>query len=315
MNKGEIKAFLRNKKGYLKEGGKRLRKVLLNKGYTTTIQICKDAVREVNAELKDIPLSESTEEESKMRVLIYDIETSPNIGWFWRAGYKLNISPENITKERAIICVSYKWLGEDQVYNLAWDKDQCDRFLIQQFIEVMNEADVLVAHNGDRFDLKWIKTRALKHGLTNMLIDYASVDTLKLAKKKFNFNSNRLDYIAKYLGFEGKIKTSIGLWTDIVFKKDAQALKDMITYCDEDVRQLENVYNALVNWEKPKGHLGVLQGKTKQTSPVTGGVNLKLIKVITTNRGTVKMVVKDLDSDTLFEMSENNYNKYLEIYK
>jgi hypothetical protein len=35
--------------------------------------------------------------------LFFDIETSPNIGLFWSAGFKLNIAPENIIKERAII--------------------------------------------------------------------------------------------------------------------------------------------------------------------------------------------------------------------
>jgi|TARA_R110000772_G_scaffold62241_1_gene139999 DNA polymerase III epsilon subunit-like protein len=305
----EVKQFLRSKPGYLKKSGIVLSERLFDNPTDKNVADCYQALSEVKLELREADMKP---QEQGGRVLIYDIETSPNIGWFWRAGYKLNISPENITKERAIICVSYKWLGEDEVYNLSWDKNQCDKFLIEQFIEVMNEADMLVAHNGDRFDLKWIKTRALKHGITTMLIDYKSLDTLKLAKKKFNFNSNRLDYIAKYLGFEGKIKTSIGLWTDIVFKKDPQALKDMITYCDEDVRQLENVYCKLVGWEKPSFHAGVLEGKEKFSSPINGGYNLKLVKIQVTTAGTRKHIIKDLDTDRMFEMNESNWNKYKE---
>lgn len=310
MNIAEIKAFLKNKPGYLKEGGKRLRKHLLSKGFTTTILDCKTALKECRSE-SQIRVEEAPQD---LRVLVYDIETSYNIVKSWRVGYQLNINPSDILHERAIICISYKWLGSDEVYNLKWDANQCDKFMLEQFIEVMNEADLLVAHNGDRFDLKWIKTRALKHGL-KMMINYPQFDTLKVAKKKFLFNSNKLDYITQFLGFEGKIKTNMKLWDDIILRRDPQAMKDMITYCDEDVRQLEKIYKLLVGWENPKMHLGVLQGKTKQTSPISGGTNLKFIKSVTTNRGTVKMIMEDLDTGGQFEMSQSNYQKYLETYK
>jgi len=311
MNKEEIKEFLRNRKGYLKEGGKRLRKVLLNKGFTTTVSQCKDAIREVNSENKELT---SKIEKNEGRILIYDIETSYNIGKFWRAGYNLNINPGDIIHERAIICISYKWLGEDQVYNLTWDNDQCDKFLLEQFIPVLNEADMIVAHNGDRYDLKFIKTRALKHGL-KMLINYKQFDTLKVAKAKFMFNSNKLDYISKFLGAEGKISTEMKLWDDIILRKCPKALIKMLDYCDEDVRQLEVVYNALVSWDNPRFHAGVINGKTKQTSPITGNVNIEHIKTITTNSGTIKHIMIDLDTDRMFEMSNTNYNKFLEINK
>src|SRR3970040_780667 len=127
MELEEIKDFLRKKQGYRKEGGKRLRNILSKKGFQTTIALCKQAIREVNIELKD----NTPEAIREQRILIYDIETSFNIGWFWRTGFKVNISPEQIIEERAIICVSYKWLGEDQVYNLTWDKNHNDKFLLE----------------------------------------------------------------------------------------------------------------------------------------------------------------------------------------
>lgn len=311
MTKEEVKEFLRNKKGYVKEGGKRLRDHLVNKGFQVTTQICKDALSEAREEFKN---QEDTKILNEGKILIYDIETSPNLGWFWRAGYKLNIQPENITKERAIICVSYKWLGEDQVYNLSWDKDQCDKFLIEQFVEVLNESDMIVAHNGDRFDIKWLKTRALFHRIP-MLPNYKAFDTLKVAKSKFNFNSNRLDYIAKFLGYEGKNKTTISLWTDIMFKKCKIAMSTMLDYCNEDVRQLEKVYNVLKYADNPRIHAGVLNGTIKQTSPINGNVNITHKKLITTSSGTIKHVMIDNETGRMFEMSDMNYRKYLEINK
>ena len=311
MNKEEVKEFLRSKRGYIKEGGKRLRNHLLNKGFTTTINICKEALREVRLETNTII---NRIQNNQGKVLIYDIETSYNIGKFWRAGYNLNINPGDIIHERAIICISYKWLGEEQVYSLTWDKNQCDKFLLEQFIPILDEADMIVAHNGDRYDLKFIKTRALKHNL-KMLINYKQFDTLKVAKAKFMFNSNKLDYISKFLGAEGKISTEMKLWDDIILRKCPKAMIEMLTYCEEDVRQLEIVYNALVSWENPKFHIGVINGGTKQTSPITGNVNIEQVKQMVTNSGTIKHIMRDLDTDRLFEMSDTNYKKFLEINK
>ena len=311
MNKEEVKEFLRSKRGYIKEGGKRLRNHLLNKGFTTTINICKEALREVRLETNTII---NKIQNNQGKVLIYDIETSYNIGKFWRAGYNLNINPGDIIHERAIICISYKWLGEEQVYSLTWDKNQCDKFLLEQFIPILDEADMIVAHNGDRYDLKFIKTRALKHNL-KMLINYKQFDTLKVAKAKFMFNSNKLDYISKFLGAEGKISTEMKLWDDIILRKCPKAMIEMLTYCEEDVRQLEIVYNVLVSWENPKFHIGVMNGSTKQTSPITGNVNIEQVKQMVTNSGTIKHIMRDLDTDRLFEMSDTNYKKFLEINK
>lgn len=311
MEKQEIIEFLRNKQGYLKKSNKALRNILRKRGFATTLYNCKAAINEVKQELKEL---NNKIENNTAKVLIYDIETSPNIGWFWRAGYKQNIGTHQILKERAIICVSYKWLGEEQVYNLTWDKNQDDKFLIEQFVEVLNEADLIVAHNGDRFDIKWLKTRALYHRIP-MLPNYPQFDTLKVAKSKLYLNSNRLDYIAKFLGYEGKIQTTPELWHKICVLNDQQSLIDMLNYCDEDVRQLEKVYNELKYLDNPKLHQGVLQGKTKQTSPITGNVNIERIKSVTTNRGTIKHIMIDKDTNRYFEMSDTNWKKFNTINK
>jgi len=79
--------------------------------------------------------------------LFFDIETSPNIVTSWRIGYNLNISHDNIVKERAIICVCWKWEGEDEVHLLTWDKKQDDKKLLEKFIKELNKADEIIGHN------------------------------------------------------------------------------------------------------------------------------------------------------------------------
>jgi len=161
-------------------------------------------------------------ERTTRRRLFFDIETSPNIGLFWEAGYKKNIDYSNIVKERAIICICYKWEDDKEVEGLYWDSKQNDKKMLEKFIQVANTATELVGHNGDKFDLAWIRTRCLFHGIP-MFPNYITIDTLKIARSKFRFNSNRLNYIADFLGIGQKIKTEFNLWKDILLHKDKKA--------------------------------------------------------------------------------------------
>ena len=305
MELQEIEEFLRNKPGYLKEGARRLRDRLRKQGFATTIYNCKQALRNIKTE-ESLYIKELENVEAK--TLIYDIETSPNVGWFWRAGYNQTITHEQIMKERKIICVSYKWSNKEDVYNLVWNNKQDDKFLIEQFVPVLNEADLIVAHNGDRFDIKWLRTRALIYGI-EMLPHYKQFDTLKVAKAKCYFNSNKLDYISKVLGFEGKIRTDIDLWKRICFENDRESLKEMLDYCDEDVRQLEKVYEVIKYADYPKLHVGVINGEVKATSPITGTYDVEHVKEVTTNKGTIKHIMKDKETGRFFEMSNTNFKK------
>ena len=148
--------------------------------------------------------------------LFFDIETSPNIVYSWRTGWNLTISPESIIEERKIICISYKWEHEDKIHRLTWDKDMCDKQMLVEFISVANKADEMIAHNGDRFDIKWIRTRCIFHRVS-MFPQYKTLDTLKKAKFGFLFNSNKLDYIAQYLGVGAKVKHSgFDMWKEVM---------------------------------------------------------------------------------------------------
>ena len=206
--------------------------------------------------------------------LFFDIETSPNIGFFWQSGYKLNIPYSKIIKERAIICICYKWADEKQVYSLSWDDNQDDREMLEKFIAVANEASELVGHNSDKFDLPWVRTRCLFHRIP-VFPTYTTIDTLKHARSKFKFNSNRLDYIANYLGVGGKTETGFDLWKNIVLNNDKVALNKMIDYCKNDVDILEKVYNHLANYVPHKVHYGIALTDNKCSCPECGSTDMK----------------------------------------
>jgi len=228
---------------------------------------------------------------TKRRRLYFDIEVSANVGLFWQSGYKLQVGTENIIKERAVICICYKWEDDEDVYYLQWDKKQCDKKLLQEFINVANEADELVGHNGDKFDLSWIRTRCLLHKI-DMFPTYNTIDTLKVARSKFRFNSNRLDYIGKFLGLGQKNHTSFDLWKDIMLKNCPTAMNTMIDYCIQDVVLLEKVHKALNNHIPAKTHYGVIFGGDRGSCPECGSEEVVKNNRRVTASGLVKIQYK-----------------------
>ena len=244
--------------------------------------------------------------------LFFDIETSFNIGIFWRSGYNLTIQPDDIIKERAIICVSWKWEGKDEVHHLQWDENQCDKKLLKTFIKQLNKADEVIAHNGDRFDIKWLRTRCLFHGI-EMFPQYQSIDTLKHAKSQFNFNSNKLDYIAKFLGVGAKLKhEGIDMWKAIIFDKDADAMSRMVEYCDMDVIVLEKVFEKLQPYTKKKVNYAVLRGGEKFECPECGSYNIRMRKTYTTAAGTIQHYMSCECGNSSYKINNKTFIDWLQ---
>ena len=140
---------------------------------------------------------------SEIKRLFFDIETSYYIVpkfQFW----KVNINPDNILRQKKIICIAYKWQYEDKVHVLKWDENQDDTKLVKDFIQVIKHADEIVAHNGDKFDIKELRTRAILTG--NLMFPiYRTLDTLKKSRQYFRFASNKLDYLGKVLNVGRKL--------------------------------------------------------------------------------------------------------------
>jgi hypothetical protein len=238
--------------------------------------------------------------------LFFDIETSPNIVYTWRAGWNITVTPESIIEERKIICISYKWENKPEVHRLSWDKNMCDKQMLIDFIKVANIADELVAHNGDRFDIKWIRTRCIYHRIS-MFPSYRSLDTLKKAKSSFYLNSNKLDYIAKFLKVGAKMETGgFDLWKQVMVN-DREALEKMGLYCDQDVLVLEAVYQEMKNYFKQNLHEGALDGKSKFSCPSCSSEKVKYLKLNSTAAGTLKRLMQCGVCEHTYEINNSSY--------
>lgn len=191
-------------------------------------------------------------------VLFYDIETAPKIGLYWGKEWQTNIAKRVAGTQ--VLSVAYRW--EDQGRKTtgfvgAWESEswesglivETDRDLgtIEALWALFDAADVVVAHNGDKFDQLKSQGRFLRHAMTPPSA-YVEVDTLKIARTHFGLDSYRLDDLAAYLGLEGKVShEGIALWEGVLLG-DREAQRTMRAYNRRDTELLEEVYSILEPW-------------------------------------------------------------------
>lgn len=245
-----------------------------------------------------------------MKRLFFDIETSPCIGWFWRPGYRTRLSYNNVIEDAKIICISYKWQDNDEINTLDWGHKKDDKKLIQEFVKIMNKANEIVGHNGDRFDIPWVRTRALYHGINNVP-RWRTLDTLKSVRANLKLPSNRLTDIGRYFGLGEKIKVDGDLWQNIVFG-DASRMDEMIAYCEQDVVLLQEIYEKIIGVVPIKTHVGVVEGGPKWSCPNCGGIKVVRNGTDVTRAGTESQKMQCKSCKRCYRISTKVYSKYLE---
>lgn len=228
------------------------------------------------------------------KILLFDLETSFKIlaGW---GMYNQNFNHGQIIQDMNILCWAAKWLDDDYVYydSLHLHKKEYKRNptndlpILESLWEMMDEADIIVAHNGDRFDIPTINARFKLNGLPPPS-PYRTVDTLKIARREFKFTSNRLDYLGEILGVGRKLDTDFSLWTDIVLKQDKKAFNKMLDYNIQDVQLLEDVYLELRGWDKKHPSTVILGNLEEPRCNVCGSSHIIKNGSYATNTGVYK---------------------------
>lgn len=225
------------------------------------------------------------------KIILWDIETSWVKAYTWNLWPQNGIPHNNIIEDWSILCGAWKELGSDKVHAVAVSKVGDDKEVVQKLRDVLSDASIIIGHNGDKFDIKKLNARLIYHGL-EPLAKIQSVDTLKEVKKIASFTSNRLDYLSKFFGGEGKLHNSPSLWVDVM-NGNKKALKEMVIYNKVDVDVLEKVYLKLRPYMKAHPHVGVLKGEDRNCScNKCGSKNIKKNGLRFTAAGIKKQEIK-----------------------
>lgn len=195
----------------------------------------------------------------KPKVLLIDVETSQMEVKVWQLFGNKYIGHDRITKPPFIICFSAKWLFEDDMISECVTPKEAiardDKRIMQRAWELLNEADIIIGHNAQKFDRRKINSRLFIHKMLPPS-PYKVIDTLTQSRKEFAHPSQRLDYISHIISGEHKKKTEQKLWDDCE-NGDQQALINMADYCDHDVDLLEDAYIEIRPWIRSHPNLAL----------------------------------------------------------
>jgi len=206
---------------------------------------------------------------SKISILAFDIETLPQFGPFWTR-FRPIIRQESIIEHTSIFCACWQVVdhngrpkGAVQSSSILDDPKRFkaniydDEHVVRELHKAAQEADMYLFQNGISFDLKKLNARIVYYGL-EPLPEKQSIDTLRKARQTFGFDSNKLDYMGRYLGVGEKMETGgQQMWDDITqckyppvgkepdFTLTEKTIKYAVKYCKQDVKLLIEVYKKI----------------------------------------------------------------------
>lgn len=232
----------------------------------------------VNENLKKKLQSTKRKNKGTSKYLFLDIETSPDVAVTFKR-FNANFSQDNIIQEGGVILsISWRWLNEKNARGLALTPNEAlmcnDKRLCAVLYALIENADVVIGHNIDKFDLAVIKSRVVINKMLP-LKKVRTIDTLKLAKQ-MKFQSNRLGSLGVALGEGDKLGHSgISTWVGCM-NGDQKSLDEMLAYNIVDVDLLYNVYHRLVPHSNLPVNSAIFTDSTYIECPVCNSSNVQL---------------------------------------
>lgn len=205
--------------------------------------------------------------DGKMRVLMLDIETTPDVDYSWGI-WNVNIGINQIKELGGPVCFSAKWYGQDEIEFYSEWQDGELRMALEAW-RLLDEADVVVHFYGSRFDIPHLNTLFLTNGFPPPS-PFKQIDLKMAVGKQFKFTSNKLQFVSRVLGLEGKEEhEGFPMWDKLMnetrrngekpfsLEVELDAKARMEIYNKRDVFLLDEVYEALLPWipNHPHRHL------------------------------------------------------------
>ena len=182
-----------------------------------------------------------------MKILLLDIESSPNTAHVWGL-WQQNVGINQLMESSYVLCYAAKWLGEKEMFFDSVHTSKPKKML-KGIHALLDAADAVIHYNGTKFDIPTLNKEFLLHNY-GPPSPYKQIDLLRSVRSNFRFPSNKLDYVAQRLGL-GKKHEHEGheLWVKCM-AGDKDAWGRMQKYNIQDVVLLENLYNSLLPWIK-----------------------------------------------------------------
>ena len=207
-----------------------------------------------------------------MRTLLFDVETAPNISMTWGL-FNQNISLNQLLEPGYTLCFAAKWLDKKQITFKSIHHDGVDKMLTTAH-DLMSEADAIIHYNGIKFDIPVLNSEFLKHDFAPPAPS-TQVDLYRTIKRNFRLTSNKLDFVARHLGIEGKVQhKGMDLWRGCM-AGDKADWKKMKEYNIQDVLLLEKVYDRVLPWIQDHPNMAHYSSEGVPVCPSCGSTELQ----------------------------------------
>ena len=206
-----------------------------------------------------------------MKILLLDIETSPNKVYAWGL-WNVNVALNQVEEFGYTLCWAAQWYGEKEIMFSSLHKDGKKKML-KQVHSLLDEADAVVHYYGKKFDIPRLNQEFLGAGMLPPS-PTIQIDLCTVVKSRFKLASNKLDYVSKYLGYKGKVEhKGMSLWTDCMAGIPA-AWKKMEEYNKGDIKCLAWIYPILLPWIKNHPNYGLFVDSDRPVCPNCGSVHV-----------------------------------------
>lgn len=193
--------------------------------------------------------------ESKVRDMILNGELTPKIDRPQRIGY-LDIETTNLNADFGFMLTwAIKDRDTDKVFCDCIRKQEIfsyhfDRRIVASLAATLRKFDTVVTYYGTKFDLPFVRTRALYHNID--FPSYGQLHTIDLyyaVRDKLKLRSSRLSVASQYLALPGKTPVDPHHWLRAQFG-DPKALKYVLEHNIQDVRITEQLHLKLEGFMK-----------------------------------------------------------------
>ena len=207
-----------------------------------------------------------------MKILLLDIETAPNRTYTWGL-WNQNIAPSQIEEPGYTLCWAAKWLGKSRMHYASLFKDGKEAML-EEIYDMLDLADVVIHYNGKKFDIPILNQEFLSLGWAPPS-PIIQIDLLRVVRSNFKLQSNKLSYVAHYLGLGGKLPhKGMELWRECM-NMVPSAWKTMEAYNKQDVTLLEKLYARLIPWIRNHPNYGLFINAKEKICPNCGSNSLQ----------------------------------------
>lgn len=169
----------------------------------------------------------------------------------------IDIESTNLAADFGIIlCYCIADADSDTIYHRVITKgdlkDCLDKRVVEQCLKDMRKFDRLVGFYSTKFDIPFIRTRAVALGIEDFP-EYGEIihnDLYYAVRNKFRLSSNRLENACRILlGNTEKTRIESKYWIKAL-QGDVDSLAYILDHCKKDVTDLKKLYNKLIPYRK-----------------------------------------------------------------